>query len=396
MSKKEQPNYYAIIPATVRYDTNLKSAEKLLYGEITALANKNGYCFAQNKYFADLYNVTLISVSRWISHLQELGYIKTDVIRNENKEIISRNIYIVDIPYYQKNQYPYIQKSKEGINKNVKDNNIKYNIDDIFYLIINNSNEIPMKFLEIIEKLGFNYQPYMIEHMNEDKMDYIFNEKVNFEDFKLLVKTLDIRIKELKECPSIKLEFLIDQNLIEFNLNNFEYIKENLESKFTKYIISNIDAYIENIDEYDISGYEEQLLRNTEISKEKRANIANSIDISILKNTDIIELIMQEIINTNNKEINKRILNDSDINFETKIKFVKIILLKTTDKEVVTEYIHSLGEEYADINTSKNACSLEYNTQNMELCDVLKEKGYISSFKKGKKKNIIIYNKVNR
>lgn len=150
MSKKEQPNYYAIIPATVRYDTNLKSIEKLLYGEITALANKNGYCFAQNKYFADLYNVTLISVSRWISHLQELGYIKTDVIRNENKEIISRNIYIVDIPYYQKNQYPYIQNCKESINKNVKDNNIKYNIDDIFYLSINNSNEIPIKFLEII------------------------------------------------------------------------------------------------------------------------------------------------------------------------------------------------------------------------------------------------------
>lgn len=175
MSKKEQPNYYAIIPATVRYDTNLKSAEKLLYGEITALANKNGYCFAQNKYFADLYNVTLISVSRWISHLQELGYIKTDVIRNENKEIISRNIYIVDIPYYQKNQSPYIQKSKEGINKNVKDNNIKYNIDDIFYLIINNSNKIPMKFLEIIKKLEFNYEPYMIEHMNEDKIDMLKN-----------------------------------------------------------------------------------------------------------------------------------------------------------------------------------------------------------------------------
>ena len=175
MSKKEQPNYYAIIPATVRYDTNLKSAEKLLYGEITALANKNGYCFAQNKYFADLYNVTLISVSRWISHLQELGYIKTDVIRNENKEIISRNIYIVDIPYYQKNQYPYIQNCKEGINKNVKDNNIKYNIDDIFYLIINNSNEIPMRFLDIIEKLEFKYEPYMIEHMNEDKIDMLKN-----------------------------------------------------------------------------------------------------------------------------------------------------------------------------------------------------------------------------
>ena len=81
MSKKEQPNYYAIIPATVRYDTNLKYTEKLLYGEITALSNKNGYCYAQNKYFADLYNVTAVSVSRWISHLQQLGYIKTEVIR---------------------------------------------------------------------------------------------------------------------------------------------------------------------------------------------------------------------------------------------------------------------------------------------------------------------------
>ena len=52
MSQKEQPNYYAIIPATVRYDTNLKYAEKLLYGEITALANKNGYtrtCLYRNR-----------------------------------------------------------------------------------------------------------------------------------------------------------------------------------------------------------------------------------------------------------------------------------------------------------------------------------------------------------
>ncbi len=62
MSEKEQPNYYAIIPASVRYDNNLKSAEKLLYGEITALANKNGFCYAQNKYFADLYIETELKI----------------------------------------------------------------------------------------------------------------------------------------------------------------------------------------------------------------------------------------------------------------------------------------------------------------------------------------------
>ena len=167
MGEKEQPNYYAIIPATVRYDNNLKSAEKLLYGEITALANKNGYCYAKNKYFADLYNVTAVSVSRWISHLQELGYIETEIIRNKNKEIVSRNIYIVDIPYYQKNQYPYLQNNTDGIKKNVKDNNIKYNIDDLFILIINNSNKISNEFYSNLKRLEFIYPKKIINTMEQ-------------------------------------------------------------------------------------------------------------------------------------------------------------------------------------------------------------------------------------
>ena len=47
MNEKNRANYYAIIPAKVRYDKNLKPAEKILYGELTALSNKNGYCHAE-------------------------------------------------------------------------------------------------------------------------------------------------------------------------------------------------------------------------------------------------------------------------------------------------------------------------------------------------------------
>lgn len=65
-------NYYAIIPASIRYNKELKFAERLLYGEITALTNKEGYCFASNRYFADLYSVTPETISRWISHLKKL------------------------------------------------------------------------------------------------------------------------------------------------------------------------------------------------------------------------------------------------------------------------------------------------------------------------------------
>lgn len=168
-------NYYAIIPSTVRYDKDLKPSEKLLYGEVTALANKNGYCFAQNKYFSELYNVSNGTVSKWFSHLQKLGYINIEIKRNEKKEIVSRHIYIVDTPYGQKRPYPYCQKQPYPMVKNDKDNNININIDDLFYFIINNSNEISKDFFKILENLDLNYNSDILAYMEDTKIQMIKN-----------------------------------------------------------------------------------------------------------------------------------------------------------------------------------------------------------------------------
>lgn len=75
VDKNRTPGYYAIIPATVRYDKNLNNGAKLLYGEITALCNKEGYCWASNKYFSNLYNTSDRTISRWVKQLKDGGYI---------------------------------------------------------------------------------------------------------------------------------------------------------------------------------------------------------------------------------------------------------------------------------------------------------------------------------
>ena len=177
MNEDNKISYYAIIPATVRYSQELKANEKLLYGEITALSNKNGYCYAQNRYFANLYGVSIETVSRWLSHLQKLGFIKVEIKRNENKEIIARYIYIIDIPYCQKDQYPYCQKSQEGIDEKVKDNIINNNkkIDDLFNLVINNSFKIQNEFYQIIERLELNYNQNLLAHMKPEKIVMLKN-----------------------------------------------------------------------------------------------------------------------------------------------------------------------------------------------------------------------------
>lgn len=65
------PNFYAIIPATVRYCKDLPPMARLLYGEITALANKEGYCWASNRHFEELYSTNERTIRRWLDALQK-------------------------------------------------------------------------------------------------------------------------------------------------------------------------------------------------------------------------------------------------------------------------------------------------------------------------------------
>ena len=65
----DQPAYYGIIPAPVRYDKRVTPNAKILYSEITALCNEKGFCLASNNYFAELYEVTPQAISKWINIL---------------------------------------------------------------------------------------------------------------------------------------------------------------------------------------------------------------------------------------------------------------------------------------------------------------------------------------
>ena len=113
-------SYYAVIPATVRYDESLPPNAKLLYGEITALCNAEGFCWASNKYFAELYGVSHVTISRWINILASKGYITSQIIYKEGtKEIDNRYIQICYDPINKNVNTP--------INKNVKDNNTSFN-----------------------------------------------------------------------------------------------------------------------------------------------------------------------------------------------------------------------------------------------------------------------------
>lgn len=91
---KIHPNYYAVIPASVRYDSDLTAAAKLLYGEIAALCNQEGFCWASNRYFASLYNTTPRSIQNWLNDLEARGYLVSEY--SDTKSGTTRNLYLTE------------------------------------------------------------------------------------------------------------------------------------------------------------------------------------------------------------------------------------------------------------------------------------------------------------
>ena len=99
----DKPNYYAVITAEVRYDTRLTPFAKLMYAEVVALANKEGYCWANNSFFAKNYETTERTVQRALSLLEEYGYIYKEITNNNTE----RKLYIT------------MTKQSEGVDKTV-------------------------------------------------------------------------------------------------------------------------------------------------------------------------------------------------------------------------------------------------------------------------------------
>ena len=224
----ERPNYYSILTADVRYDKRLKKHAdcKVLYSEITALSNKYGYCKANNKYFAELYDRPITRISKWINLLKELGYLKVEMIYKENsKEIQERRLYPISTPINSNGNRGIDVNDKGGIVVDGKDN----------ITSINNINISDKDNSESNNKNRFNYSK-LINSINEAA-------NTNFRNSSNNRKLIHARLADgYTEEELIK--------VIKFKANQW---KDN--EKMKKYIVlttllrpSNFDKYIQEVE----------------------------------------------------------------------------------------------------------------------------------------------------
>jgi len=198
----EKKGYYAIIPASVRYDKRLPANAKLLYGELTALSNEKGYCWAGNDYFAGLYEVSKTSVSKWVSALRDTGYIEIQLEYAEGtKQILHRYIRIVKDPIEEKLNTP-LRKVKDPIEEKLIDNTT---VNTTSNNTKNKGRFTPPTLTEVIDQCNFsgaNIDPQGFIDFYESKGWMIGKNKMKC--WKSAIRTWARKDKEKSQARTVK------------------------------------------------------------------------------------------------------------------------------------------------------------------------------------------------
>ena len=156
---KEKPNYYAILTSEVRYSKALTPNAKLLYAEITALCNMNGKCTASTEYFCRLYEVSKVSVQKWLKNLEDNNHIRrVNKYKPHSKQIECRVITLVNVPSKE--------KLSDNTNINITNTNLtdsnkkalfkKPTLDEVKnYCILRKNNIEAESFIDFYESKGW-------------------------------------------------------------------------------------------------------------------------------------------------------------------------------------------------------------------------------------------------
>lgn len=159
---------------------------------ISSLSAKTGYCYATNDFLAKQFDTTIWTISKKITKLKELGYIKVDY-EMDGKEIKQRNIVLLDMttPIVEMNntpcrkeQYPLVENAKENNiiynNINNKKENIKEKSDYFENQELNNA------FIEWLEYKKEKHQSYkekgltaLINKINKDLKEYSIDDIID-------------------------------------------------------------------------------------------------------------------------------------------------------------------------------------------------------------------------
>ena len=248
-----------------------------------------------------------------------------------------------------------------------------------------------IKFLEINSNTLSKHKISMDFNGTKEYYDFIknliTNEDLNNETYNILLNSIPYRFSILKfeSLSENKVFLLIHKNILVFDVNNYNLLKNNFHELHIKFLELNISDFITVIANYELNNKDVLLLlKSSIISIEEKNVIIEKIDEALFASEkDSIKLIGLLILKQNNFRVSNSILKLIVVNNELSVEQrIKIFNWKQSqiDNLYLETFLNTLGNPYSEITSKGKNPLIPNNNQNLKMAEIINDKDYISSF----------------
>ena len=289
----------------------------------------------------------------------------------------------------------------------LENNKIKPTWNNLYNMYLRKENKIDDVLVKYIE---MNIENIIMDKIDESQNTIEFNgflEKIirnndiNYNCYNKIIKHISyIKLKEIKnkEINKDRLKILIESNMIEISVENFNVINQEMSEILDVYVNNDLDEFIYRIGEYNLN-YDniEILIKSNKIKSKFKSDILYKIGDDLLNDNAIIYIVENYSYKgiRNLPESVKRKIFISNIDLEYKILFLNKEIQKENNVEIIKEYMSNMPEPYnliGNYELETKQFTILNNKDNLKLLENLINKGFNFKFRPSEKKIKLIIN----
>ncbi|RAK06300.1 hypothetical protein C8C77_12519 [Halanaerobium saccharolyticum] len=257
--------------------------------------------------------------------------------------------------------------------------NIGKELNNIIVNFINNNyqtlTKLDLKYKKLNDLLGAGEVKLFIRKLFEKN-------NISINAVQKITKNINWSYEELtfEKIDGEKLKLLIEENVLILSPANYSQIKSviNLNDLHILLLEYNEKEFLNNILDYSFEQEDIiKILNSSDLNLETKKKFINTIDFNILLNI--------KNLNSDNLEQILNLLNDLVL----KIKILTENVLDLSFDEI-TKMLRTIGEDYSALTFLRKRPALNNSNYNAGLLSILEERGYISSYYKRKERFDVI------
>lgn len=272
----------------------------------------------------------------------------------------------------------------------------EYNWKNVIYMY-NYQEEISERLADVINDIGSIENIDLLDNQSNFLIDLVNS---NYIELKTLEKNIEAFNYKISNLNSIdfnysfdKLKLMIDNDIIGFNNDNFNYIKDKSIDLLVLFINLNQEFYIDSINDFDIENISNELIKNTKLEEDvKTALFENEkISNSMLEINLLYDLALNNKYYLRNQDSNNLIFN-SNIDNNKKFHYLNNIKEELNNDEI-NDYLCKINSNFNFIGIGNNNFSIDFDQNLLEILKKLESESVISSFALTTKNKIMVYNR---